>query len=186
MLGLHIIQFFNAVNAYIHYSSILFISTFIEHTYLFYIITCLRNKCICYLHYFIIKLFIYFYRSSDFIHTVELPYNEGPREWQKLFTLKRFVYFEVIFHIFTITGVPVKKNHSLYRGLLRYIEVSRYIEVPQPSPVKRDGVWKVRFNFAACFPYVEVYIWSYMCYHSLRQERIFCDKYNVYFSILFK
>ena len=25
-----------------------------------------------------------------------------------------------------------------------------------------------------------------MCYHSLWQERIFCDKYNVYFSILFK
>lgn len=65
---------------------------------------------------------------------------------------------EVIFHIFTITGLPEKKNHSLYRGL-RYIEVSRYIEVPQPAPVKRDGVWKVRFNFAACFSYVEVYIY---------------------------
>ena len=36
--------------------------------------------------------------------------------------------------------------------------MSRYIEVPQPSPVKREGVWKVGFNFAACFPYVEVYI----------------------------
>ena len=89
---------------------------------------------------------------------MELPYNEGLREWPKLFPINRFLNIEVIFHIFTITGVPEKKNHSLYRGL-RYIEVTRYIEVPQPASVKRDGVWKLKFNFAACFPYAEVHIY---------------------------
>ena len=75
-----------------------------------------------------------------------------------MFPINRFLNIEVIFQIFTITGVTEKKNHSLYR-VLRYIEVSRYIEVPQPAPVKRDGVWKLKFNFATCFPYAEVHIY---------------------------
>ena len=31
--------------------------------------------------------------------TVELRYNKGPRDWQKLFATTRFRYIEVIFHI---------------------------------------------------------------------------------------
>ena len=59
-------------------------------------------------------------------HYSGTQFNEGPRGWQNLFTLTRFRYIEVIFHIFHYYWS--KENCSLYRGL-RYIEV-RYIEVP--------------------------------------------------------
>ena len=38
------------------------------------------------------------------------------RDWLNLFSVTRFRYIEVFFHIFTVTGV--KQNSSLYRGLL--------------------------------------------------------------------
>ena len=59
-------------------------------------------------------------------HIMEPRYNEGPRDWQNLFAIKRFRYIKVLFHImfYYYWG---KENRSLYRGL-HYIEV-HYIEV---------------------------------------------------------
>ena len=55
---------------------------------------------------------------------VEPQYNEGPRDGQNLYAIRRgFVISRLIFIYFTITGV--RKNRSLFRGL-PYIEV-RYI-----------------------------------------------------------
>ena len=62
-----------------------------------------------------------------FRFTVEPRYNERPRGWQNLFTITRFRYVKVLFHIFFYYWG--KENCSLYRALLRCIEV-RYIEVP--------------------------------------------------------
>ena len=59
-------------------------------------------------------------------YTVDHRYNEGPSDWQNLYAITRFRYFEVLFHIFYYCWS--KENHSLYREL-RYIEVP-YIEVP--------------------------------------------------------
>ena len=41
--------------------------------------------------------------------------NEGPRDWENLFAIRRFRYFEVIFHIFYYYWG--KENRSLYREL---------------------------------------------------------------------
>ena len=56
--------------------------------------------------------------------SVEPRYNEGTRGLQNLFTITRFRYTEVYFHILYYWR---KENRSLHRGL-RYIGV-RYIEV---------------------------------------------------------
>ena len=51
---------------------------------------------------------------------MEPQYNEGPRDWQNMFIIARFVnlYRQLLFHIalyFTITGV--KKKSLLVQGL---------------------------------------------------------------------
>ena len=61
----------------------------------------------------------------SFLWIVEPRYNEGSRDWQNLFAIKRFRYMEILFHMFYCYWG--KENRSLYRGL-RYIEV-RYIMV---------------------------------------------------------
>ena len=58
--------------------------------------------------------------------TVETRFNEVPRDWQNVFTITRFSYIKVLFHIFYYYWG--KENRSFFRGL-RYIEVC-YIEVP--------------------------------------------------------
>ena len=58
--------------------------------------------------------------------TVEPRFNEVPRDWQNVFTITRFSYIKVLFHIFY--HYWGKENRSFFRGL-RYIEVC-YIEVP--------------------------------------------------------
>ena len=58
--------------------------------------------------------------------TVEPRFNELPRDWQNVFTITRFGYIKVLFHIFCHDWG--KENRSFFRGL-RYIEVC-YIEVP--------------------------------------------------------
>ena len=54
---------------------------------------------------------------------VETQYNEGPRDWQNLFPIKRFHYIKVLFHIFYY--YCGKENYLLYQGL-HYIEVPLY------------------------------------------------------------
>ena len=75
--------------------------------------------------------------------TLEPRCNEGPGpgDWQNLFSVTRFRYMEVLFHIFYYYGG--KENRSLYRGL-RYSEVS-YIEVPLYCIFKQ---WKTFSVFA--------------------------------------
>ena len=58
--------------------------------------------------------------------TVEPRFDEVPRDWQNVFTITRFSYIKVLFHIFY--HYWGKENRSFFRGL-RYIEVC-YIEVP--------------------------------------------------------
>ena len=36
---------------------------------------------------------------------VETQYDEGPRDWQKLFTMRRFCYTEFLFHITRIKKI---------------------------------------------------------------------------------
>ena len=63
------------------------------------------------------------------VNTVKARYNEGSRDWQNLFAIKRFRYIEVFFHIFDcLYQYWGQENRSLYRGF-RYIEVRLYIEV---------------------------------------------------------
>ena len=54
--------------------------------------------------------------------TVKPRYNEGPRDWQTLFTITRFCYIKVLFHyILLLLGRRksfVMLRISLYRGLL--------------------------------------------------------------------
>ena len=65
---------------------------------------------------------------AQLLVTVEARYNEGPRDWQNLFAITRFLYVEVIFHIFYYYWG--KENHSLCPGLcyteVRYIKISLY------------------------------------------------------------
>ena len=61
-----------------------------------------------------------YFTFFSFLWTVEPRYNEGSRDWQNLFAIKRFRYMEVLFHMFYCYWG--KENRSLYRGL-RYIEV---------------------------------------------------------------
>ena len=56
---------------------------------------------------------------------MEPRFNEGSRDWQFLFAIRRFRFIEVLFHIFYYYWG--KENRSLYRER-RYIEI-RYIEV---------------------------------------------------------
>ena len=41
-----------------------------------------------------------FCREGPNTGTVEPQCNEGPRDWQNLFTMPRFRYIEVLFHMF--------------------------------------------------------------------------------------
>ena len=45
--------------------------------------------------------------------TVEPQFNEGPREWQNVFAVKRFCYIKVLFHIFYYTYYWGKENYLL-------------------------------------------------------------------------
>ena len=36
---------------------------------------------------------------------METQYDEGPRDWQKLFTMRRFCYTEFLFHITRIKKI---------------------------------------------------------------------------------
>ena len=54
-------------------------------------------------------------------NNVEPRYNEGPRDWQNLFAVSRFRYFEVLFYIFYYYWV--EENLFLYRGH-RYVEIN--------------------------------------------------------------
>ena len=60
--------------------------------------------------------------------TVELRYNEWPREWKNMFAIPSFRYIEILFHI--ICDYWGKENRSLYRELcsieVRYIESHLY------------------------------------------------------------
>lgn len=59
--------------------------------------------------------------------TVEPRYNEGLRDWQKMFVITRFNYIKFLSYIFY--HYWGKENSLFYRGLC-YIEVSiHYIEV---------------------------------------------------------
>ena len=58
--------------------------------------------------------------------TVEPRYNEGSRDWQLLFAIRRFRHIEVLFPIFYHCWD--KENRLLCRGR-RYMEV-RFIEIP--------------------------------------------------------
>ena len=49
------------------------------------------------------------------ICTVESRYNEGLRDWQNLFALRRFRFIECLFHLFCYYWD--KENRSLYLGL---------------------------------------------------------------------
>jgi len=60
---------------------------------------------------------------STLLCTVEHRYNKGPRDWQNWFTVKRFCYIDVLFHIFYCYWG--KENSSLYHGLC-YILLSRF------------------------------------------------------------
>ena len=57
-----------------------------------------------------------------FLLTVEPRYNEVQRDWQNFFTIMRFRYIEVLFHIFYYNAGG-KENRLLYGGL-------HYIKVP--------------------------------------------------------
>ena len=48
-------------------------------------------------------------------NTVTPQYIKGPRDWHNVFTIARFRYIEVIFHIFYYCWG--KENHSLHGGL---------------------------------------------------------------------
>ena len=55
------------------------------------------------------------------LSTVEPRYNKGPRDWQNMFVITRFVNlyrgsFSPDYHIFTIILFRGLKNSSLYRG----------------------------------------------------------------------
>ena len=50
--------------------------------------------------------------------TAEPQYIKGTRDWQNLFTIKRFCYIELLFNVFY--GYWSKENHSLYQGLCYY------------------------------------------------------------------
>ena len=52
--------------------------------------------------------------------TAEPWYIKGTRDWQNLFTIKRFCYIELLFNVFY--GYWSKENRSLYQGLC-YMEV---------------------------------------------------------------
>lgn len=60
--------------------------------------------------------------------TVELRYNEWPREWKNMFAIRSFRYIEILFHI--IYDYWSKENRSLHRELcsieVRYIEFHLY------------------------------------------------------------
>ena len=63
--------------------------------------------------------------------TVEPRFNEGPRDWQTVFPVKRFRYIKVLFHIFYYMYYWGKENRLLCRGLcymgVHYIEVPLYV-----------------------------------------------------------
>ena len=61
--------------------------------------------------------------NAWFSFTVEPRFNEGSRDWQFLFAIRRFRFIEVLFHIFYYYWG--KENRSLYRGR-RYIETPLY------------------------------------------------------------
>ena len=63
-----------------------------------------------------------------YIYSVTSGFNEGPGDWQNLFSLSMFRYIKVLFH--TCYFYWGKENCSLYRGL-RYVEfvISRYTVV---------------------------------------------------------
>ena len=47
--------------------------------------------------------------------TAEPRYIKGTRDWQNLFTIKRFCYIELLFNVFY--SYWSKENRSLYQGL---------------------------------------------------------------------
>ena len=65
-------------------------------------------------------------KFPEFVKTIELRYDKGPRDWQSLLAVTRFRYVEALFHIFNYYWD--KENHALYQGLL-YVEVFD-IDVP--------------------------------------------------------
>ena len=65
-------------------------------------------------------------KTREFRFTVEPRYNEGSRDWQFLFAIRRFRRIEILFPIFYHCWD--KENRLFYRGR-RYMEV-RFIEIP--------------------------------------------------------
>ena len=60
-------------------------------------------------------------KTKTKLNSVVPRYNEGLRDWQNLFAVKRFRYIEVLFQKFIITGVKklfVIPRTPLYRGSL--------------------------------------------------------------------
>ena len=49
--------------------------------------------------------------------TVEPQYEKVPRDWQNLFTITRFHYIKVLFHMFYMSPCWSEENFSLYQGL---------------------------------------------------------------------
>ena len=69
-------------------------------------------------------------------HCIRL--NDGPRDWQNVFVIKRFRYIEVLFHMFYYYWG--KENRSLYRWLrLMYKGSGERFALKKWSARRRDG-----------------------------------------------
>ena len=75
-------------------------------------------------------------------HCIRL--NDGPRDWQNVFAIKRFRYIEVLFHMFYYYWG--KENRSLYRWL-RYIEVRGTFHLGEKVVGKAEGWGRLNSPF---------------------------------------